>query len=401
VFVETEAGVPMQRVLPPASPDIALIDASSWSDARIQETILQDFQSPFDLGRSVFRARVFRGVDGDVLFFKCDHIVIDHWSVRLCIEDLKKIYAAELTGTKPVLDPLPAEYSEFVEWERKAMEGPVAERLWQYWKRKLGGELPILRLPSSRPRPAVLGSECGALLLAFTSEHWLGVQRIAREYRTTGYSVLLAVFEVLLYRYTGQDDVVIGTSVSGRENPKWVNMLGLFINVLPLRGNLSGNPTLAAFLVRTRDTVLEALEHQDFPFSLLVARLRQPRNLERIPIFQAFFNFLTDRSGTLRSLFMGVEDAVVEFGDSTLRPYMVLAQEEGRPEVSVQLAEIDGKLVGYFNYNLNILETATAEAMAADYISLLDSMIREPNTAINDLSIRETGRESDREKIVF
>jgi acyl carrier protein len=407
VFFESDTGIPMQRVLPSPAPDLILTDAGSWSDDEIREAILQDFQRPLALDQPMFRVCVFRQEEQDVLFFKFDHIIIDHWSVRICIEDLKKIYTAELAGSEAELEPLEAEYSEFVEWERKAVEGAQSEPLWEYWKEKLSGELPILRLPSSlrlpstRQRPAVLISRGEALPLGFTPEHWLGVQRIAREYRATGYSVLLAVFQVLLYRYTGQNDVVVGTSVSGRENPKWTNMMGLFINLLALRGDLAGGPTFADYLVRTRDTVLEALEHQEFPFSLLVARLRQPRNLERIPIFQSFFNFLTDRSGTLRALFMGVQDSVVEFGASKLRPYMVLAQQEGRPEVGVQLAEIDGQLVGYLNYNRDILDPATAEAMAAGYFQLLDTIIRDPNTPIDDLLPAAPAETAEREKFVL
>jgi acyl transferase domain-containing protein/acyl carrier protein len=401
IFFANDAGAPMQRILQSPRPDAGLVEASSWSDNEIKEAILQDFQRPFTLDRPMFRVTVFRGEDGDVVFFKLDHIIIDHWSVRLCIEDLRQIYVAELAGTEPALEPVGAEYAEFVEWESKAVQGGGSDELWEYWKRKLGGELPLLRLPSTRQRPAVLISRGEALPLALTPEHWLGVLRIAREYRATGYSFLLAAFQVLLYHYTGQTDIIVGTSVSGRENPRWTNTMGLFINLLALRGNLAGNPTFTEYLVRTRDTVLEALEHQEFPFALLATRLRQPRNLERTRIFQSFFNFLTDRSGALRSLFMGVHAGAVEFGASMLHPYMVVPQQEGRPEVGVQLAEMNGQLVGYLNYNCDVLDPETAEAMATDYCRLLDVIIRDPNTPIDDLLPGASGEASDREEILL
>ena len=401
VFFETDLGLPMQRVLPSPAPDLVLVDAGSWHDEEIREAILEDFQRPLALDQPMFRVCVFRRNDEDVVFFKFDHIIIDHWSVRVCIEDLKKIYTAELLGEEPALEPLLAEYSEFVQWEAAAFQSGGSDQHWEYWRSKLDGELPILQLPSSRQRPTVLISRGEALPLALTTEHWLGVQRIARDRRATGYSVLLAAFQVLLYRFTGQDNLIVGTSVSGRENPKWVNLMGLFINILPLRGDLSGSPTFAESVTRTRDTLLEALEHQDFPFSLLVTRLRQPRNLERIPIFQAFFNFLTDRSGTLRALFMGVQDSVVDFGNSKLHPYMVLTQQEGRPEVGLQLAEIDGQLVGYLNYNRDILDPATAEAMAACYSQLVSAIVRDPNTPIHDLLTGTPPEASDREEILI
>ncbi|MGA8087926.1 MAG: SDR family NAD(P)-dependent oxidoreductase [Terracidiphilus sp.] len=401
VFFTNEADAPMQRILQSPRLDVSLVEASSWSDEEIKQAILQDFQQPFALDSPMFRVSVFRAEKADVVFFKLDHIIIDHWSVHLCIEDLKQIYAAELAGTEPRLEPVRAEYAEFVEWESKAVQSPGSEQLWEYWKRKLGGELPILQLPSTRQRPAVLISRGEALPLAFTSEHWPEIVRIAREYRATGYSFLLAAFQILLYHYTGQNDIVVGTSVSGRENPRWKNTMGLFINLLALRGDLAGNPTFAEYLVRTRDTVLEALEHQEFPFSLLVTRLRQPRNLDRIPIFQSFFNFLTDRSGALRSLFMGVQASPVEFGASMLCPYMVVTQQEGRPEVGVQLAEMNGQLVGYLNYNCDVLDPATAKAMATDYCRLLDVILRAPNTPIDDLLPGTSGQASNREEILL
>jgi acyl transferase domain-containing protein len=401
IFFTNDADAPMQRILPSPRPDVSLVEASPWGDMEIKEAILQDFQRPFTLDRPMFRVTVFRREDGDVIFFKFDHIIIDHWSVRLCIEDLKKIYVAELAGTEPALAPAGAEYAEFVEWENKAVHGAGSNSLWEYWKQKLGGELPVLRLPSTRQRPAVLVPRGEALPLALTKEHWLGVSRIAREHRATGYSVLLAAFQALLFHYTRQTDIVVGTSVSGRENPRWSNTIGLFMNLLALRGDLSGNPTFAEYLVRTRDTVLEALEHQEFPFSLLVTRLRQPRNLDRIPIFQSFFNFLTDRSGALRSLFMGVQAGAVEFGDSMLHPYMVVPQQEGRPEVGVQLAEMNGQLVGYLNYNCDVLDPATAEAMATDYCRLLDAIIRDSNTPIDDLLPATSVEAPDREEILL
>ncbi len=401
VFFENDVGIPMQRILPSPRPDVVLVDASSLSDEEIKEEILDDFRRPLALDKPMFRVSGFRRGDEDVLFFKFDHIILDHWSVRLCIEDLRKIYTAELAGSEPDLEPIGAQYWEFVEWESKFAQGAESDKLWDYWKQKLGGELPVLKLPSSRERPAILVSRGKALPLSFSAEHWLGIQRVSRAHRATGYSLLLATFQILLYRYTGQTDIVVGTSVSGREDPRWANTVGLFINVLGLRCDLSGNPRFAEYLVRARDTVWEALEHQAFPLSLLLTRVRQPRSLERIPIFQSFFNFLTDRSGALRTLFMGVQDCAVEFGLSNLHPYMVVPQQEGRLEVSLQLAEVDGLLIGYLNYNSDVLDPTIAETMAADYCRLLDVIIHDPNTPIDDLLPGTSGEASDREEILL
>ncbi len=411
VFVENDAGIPMQRVLPDARPDVTLIDASSWSDEKVNEAVLQNFQRPLDLDRPLFCVAVFRRPDGDVLFFKVDHIVIDHWSTRLCLEDLRKLYTAELDGTEADMEPIRAQYRDFVEWEKSVVEGPGSEALWEYWKQKLGGELPILRLPSSDRRSSALMAEGRAFALAFDPDQWTHIQRIAREHRATGYSFLLAAFQVLLYRYTGQDDIVVGTSASGREDRRWENTIGLFINILPLRADLSGYPTFAEYLARARDTVLGALDHQAFPLSLLVTRLRPPRSVERIPVFQSFFNFVSDRSGTLGVLFEGAQDYELRFGKSTLRPHMEMTFQEvrsgrsmfamSRPEVIVQLAENQGQLVGYLNFNSDAMDRNIAEAMAADYCKLLDAIIRDPNQRIDELLPAPEHAEPQREEILL
>jgi hypothetical protein len=359
----------------------------------------------------MFCVSVFRCSDHDVLFFKVDHIIIDHWSARLFLEDLRKLYAAELNGAEADLAPIEAEYRDFVAWETAAVEEAGSETLWEYWKQKLSGELPILRLPSVGEHSGTLMAQGQALPLAFDQDLWAQAQRIAREHRATGYSFLLAAFQVLLYRYTGQEDLVVGTSASGREDPRWENMIGLFINLLPLRADLSGNPTFADYLGQARDTVLEGLDHQAFPFSLLVTRLRPPRTAKRIPVFQSFFNFLTDRSGVLGVLFEGVGGYELDFGQSTLRPHMAATLQDvrssramiamNRPELIMQLAEIQGHLVGYLNFNSDVLDKSIAAAMAADYSKLLAAIVHNPSTRIRDLLQDPLPVASEREEIVL
>ncbi len=411
VFLENDAGTPMQRVLSQVRPSVTIIDASSWRDEIVSDAVLQDFQRPLDLDRPMFCVSVFRCSDHDVLFFKVDHIIIDHWSARVCLEDLRKLYTAELSGIEADLEPIKAEYRDFVDWETAMVKGAGSEALWEYWKQKLSGELPILRLPSMGDRPATLMAQGRALSLTFDPDLWSNAQRIAREHRATGYSFLLAAFQVLLYRFTGQEDVVVGTSASGREDPRWENMIGLFINLLPLRADLSGNPTFADYLDRTRDAVLGALDHQAYPFSLLVTKLRPPRTLERIPVFQSFFNFLTDRSGVLGVLFEGVGDYELDFGLSTLRPHLAMTLQEvrsdrsmiamNRPEVIMQLAEIRGRLVGYLNFNSDVLDSRIAAAMAEDYCKLLDAIVHNPHKRIKDLLPDPLQVPSEHEEIVL
>ena len=411
VFLENDAGIPAQRVLPEVRPDLILIDANSWSEECVREAIVQDFQRPLTVDRPMFCVSVFRCSDHDVLFFKVDHIIIDHWSARVCLEDLRKLYAAELNGTEADLEPIETEYRDFVDWEAAVVDGEGSEALWEYWKQKLSGELPILRLPSVGKHSGALIAQGQALPMTFDPDTWEDAQRIAREHRATGYSFLLAAFQLLLYRYTGQEDIVVGTSASGREDPRWENMIGLFINLLPLRADLSGNPTFAEYLGRVRDTVLEALDHQAFPFSELVTRLRPPRTAKRNPVFQSFFNFLTDRSGVMGVLFGGGGGCALDFGRSTLRPHMARKLEEvrgartmtamNRPELMMHLAEIQGRLMGYLDFNSDVLDSGIAAEIAADYSRLLDAIVHNPNTRIKDLLPDPLPVASEREEIVL
>jgi len=401
ILLTNNEGVPMQRVLPQAQPNMILIDATTWAEAELKEKVIRDFQKTFALDHPLFRVSVYRQADGDVILLNVDHLIIDAWSLRRSFGELKKLYAAELQGNNAELEPLKTDYREFVESESNMIDGPESGRLWDYWKRKLGGELPLLRLPSSKPRPAVLVARGECIPLALNPQLSREVRRVAREYQATPYAFLLAAFQVLLHVYTGQEDIIVGTSASGRENPRWSDLVGYFVNLLPMRCDLSGNPRFAEHLERTRDTVLEAIDYGAFPFPLMVERLRIRRNLERSPVFQAFFNFLTDRSGELGPLFMGVRDCAVEFGSSTLRPSIIIPQQEGQSEIVLQLAEVEGELVGNLNYNSDVMDRATAEAMAASYCKILESIVLDPNLAIKELFPESKDADYGREEIVL
>jgi hypothetical protein len=324
------------------------------------------------------------------MLFVVDHLVIDASSLQICFEDLRKLYPAELTGGDAGLKPLTADYHDFVKWEAEVIEGAGSERLWDYWKTALKGNLPVLRLPSSLPRPAVLLPKGETIPLTFGPELSAAVHRLARENRTTPYSLLLAAYQVLLKAWCGQDDMIVGTSVSRRDDPRWSDVVGFFVNVLAFRGDLSGDPTFADHLARTRESVLGGLTHQEFPFPMIVNRLRLPRSMSHNPVFQAFLNFLMDRSGELGGLMVPEGGSAPRFGDSTLQPFMIIPQQEGQSEIVLQLAQVKDQLVGGLNYNTDILDRATAEAMALDYLEILQNAVRDPNQPISNLTTKSS-----------
>ena len=397
IFGTTDDGRPVQRVLPAAPPDLQIIDAANFSEAQLRDAVLRDFQRPFVLDRPLLRVTLYRRAGHDVMLLNVHHLVIDAWSLRVCFEDLKEIYSAEMsagangqrdaTRKNPArLEPLKGHYSDFVSWQAALVENSAADSEWNYWKEQLSGELPLLSLPSSKPRPTVLVAQGECLPLNFSSGLPAKVAQAAKDARVTNYAFLLAVFDVLLHLYTGQDDIIVGTSATGRETRGWTNVVGYFVNLLPLRADLSGDPTFAEHLTRTKKVILGALQHQDFPFSLLVERLRLRRTLDRSPVFQAFFNFLTDRNGELGPLFMGVGDCAIPFGNSVLSPSVIIPQQEGQSEIVLQLAEVEGELVGNLNYNSLILDRPTADAMALAFSNLLETVLADPQIRLSEIS---------------
>jgi len=400
-FTETEEGQPIQQVLPVLRPQLTLVDAVEWDEKNFKERVLEDFDRPFDFDHSLLRVSLFRRSGHDVILFTVHHILLDAWSLRICFQDLKRLYTAQIEGTEPGLEPIVAGFHEFVEWESSFSQGPEGERLWAYWRRQLGGELPLLRLPSTRQRPSEVSPTGAWAPLALDDSIALSVRRIARDYNTTPYTVLLAVFQALLHRYCGQDDVIVGTSAFARDNPRWMNLVGYFVNVLPIRADMSGNLTFEDHLVRCRETVLNAIEHQQLPFPIIVARLRLPRSLQRTPVFQSFFNYLTDRDGELSSLFVPNGDRIVKFGESTLRPFMVVPQQLGQSEVVIQMFEVEGRFVGFLNYNVDVLDHATAASMAADYSSLLSAVTLNPKARLDELPIQADAEGFCLEEFVF
>src|SRR5438034_496958 len=282
--------VPTQHVHARMSLDFEERDVTDWSEARLHAHLLEQAQCPFDLHRGpVWRVRLLRNAaGGDVLLLVFHHIAYDLWSMMTLLTELTSLYASAKAGTVVALPPVRYQYFDFAHWQSE-MLAAEGERLWVYWQDQLAGELPILRLPTDFDRPPVQ-SYAGA-----THRHPLpprlvdALSGLARAEETTLFTVLLAGFQLLLHRHSGQDDVVVGSPVVGRSRAEFEHVLGYFLNALPLRASFSGNPTFRAFLHGARDCVRGALEHRDYPVELLVERLKPPRSAARPVLFQTMF----------------------------------------------------------------------------------------------------------------
>jgi hypothetical protein len=349
--------------------------------------VTREFKRSFDVQKSMFRIPVFRRNDCDVILFVFHHLVVDGTSVPLCFGELRDLYTAELTGQPMQLPSPKATFREFVDWEAKLVNSPALQRLWDYWKEELSGALPLLALPLSRPRPATFLPRGEQIILEFDNDLTRAIHDAARQSKVTTFSFLLAAFQILLCFYSGQDELVVGTSSSTRDLAKWENTVGCLVNLFPIRSRFCRDDTFAEHLAGTRKTVLAALDHQGIPFSLLVERLRIRRDFGCPPLFQAFFNFLTERPGDLGRFLLGVQDATVQFGSSVLTPWMDLTNPETQSDIMLYLADFGEEIRGYFRYNADVVDESVVRSMTADYHAIVRAIGANPNVPISQLPI--------------
>lgn len=354
------------------------------------------YRRPFDLEQGpVFRAQLFtRDATDHVLLLTVHHIVYDAWSLWLNLEELRQLYAAETGHQQPALAPLNRGYEDFVRAQQLRLEGESGERDWVFWRDALAGELPTLNLPLDHPRPALRGFDGASLKFALDVELTTRLKTLAQAQGVTPFMLLLAAFQVLLHRYSGQDDILVGSPTMGRSDPELSNIVGYFVNMVVLRSDLSGNPGFDVLLGKVRRTVLEALEHQDFPFPLLVEKLRPPRDPSNSPLFQASFVLQKERKGG------GMIESVAASGSSGANgtqgrfdwgglamEYFELPQQEGQFDLELELLDAGGTLFGSFKYNRDLFEAATIERLARNFTCLLEGVAETPDAPIDALPI--------------
>ena len=278
----------VQRVHESSGTWLRVEDAASWTETELRLRLEEEAHWPFDLEAGpLFRAFLFRRSDREyVLMMSVHHTICDFWSVAVVLHELGLYYPAEHSGVAVELPALEFQYTDFVRWQAEMLAGPEGESHWAYWRKQLAGRLPCLNLPTDRPRPAVESHRGAETSIVLDSGLTQKLITVGGSRGTSLYMTLLAAFQVLLGRYSGQEDFVIGLPVAGRNRPGLAGLVGDFVNTAPMRADLTNDPTFETLLTRVRQTVLDGLEHQDFPFSLLVDRLqpeRRPEPLADLP----------------------------------------------------------------------------------------------------------------------
>ncbi|HEV2852271.1 MAG TPA: amino acid adenylation domain-containing protein [Thermoanaerobaculia bacterium] len=387
----TSRGEPVQRVHPRGESAIEEVDAQGWSDHRLADYLSAEGQRPFDLENGPLMRVVLltRAALEHVLLLSMHHVITDFWSLGLMIDDLALLYPALKAGERVELSPPGLLYTDYVRWQEEGLAGPEGERLWEYWRSRLGGELPVLDLHADRPRPRVQTHE-GAALQVHLSPHLSGrLKELGREQGATPFVTLLAAFEVLLHRYTGQEDFLVGTVTAARTRAGFARTLGYFVNSLVLRADVDGDPGFGALLARTRADALGAFEHQDFPFPLLVERLQPERDPSRSPLFQAMFVLqkaqLADGQ-ELTACALGEPGAHADVGGLRLE-IVPLEQRIAQFDLTLTLGEVGEAFVASFDYNVQLFDAATVARWGRHFERLLSGIAADPAAPVSELPL--------------
>ena len=371
-------GKPVQSVQETEIP-FETISAQGWTESELKQQVIQAYQRPFNLEQSPpLRASLFTGAKQDVFLLVIHHIVRDGWSMLLLIDELRQLY---LSRTDDLAIPVEADYQDYVKWqtERLASDG---ERLWRYWQRQLA-DLSVLDLPSDRARSSQPkhGGTYTFKLASGTQQ----LQELAQAEGATLFMTLLAAFQVLLHRYTGQDDIVVGSPTAGR-SAAFARTVGYFVNLVALRAKFAENITFKAFLAQVRQTVLEAITYQDYPLSLLVERLQPQRDSSHSSLFNVTFVLIEEPpqfGHEVTKLLGSDESAVVDWGGLKLQPF-VIPQEEGQFDLSLEVGEAHGCV---FKYNRNLFDEATIARMAGHFQTLLEGIVANPEQPVSQLPL--------------
>ncbi len=331
---------------------------------------------PFDLARSpLWRVKLLRlHAEEHLLVLVFHHIINDGWSVGVFLRELSALYEAQLHGTSPALPPLPIQFADYACWQREYMTGEPLAELLAHWKQHLAGAPALLELPTDKSRPAVQRYRGAQVSLRLSAELTTQIKAFSQSHGATLFMTLLAAWQTLLARYSGQEHIVVGTPIAGRSHVETESLLGFFVNTLALHGDLAGAPTFLELLQRTRERCLQAYAHQELPFEKLVEELQPERSLSYAPIFQVMFAL--QNAPTARE----------QFGDLQLSS-VPLASTTAKFDLSLDVYELRDELEARLEYDTDLFEAATATRLLEHFHTLLAAAIAVPTQRLSALPL--------------
>jgi len=382
---EVDGELPRQRVHRRQPPSVARVDLAALPTAerrrQARRLARAEARRPFDLGRGpLVRLRLLRlAGDEHLAVLALHHVVADGWSLGVLLGELSELYTARAEGRPPALPALPVQYPDFARWQRRQLRGELLEKLTDYWRRALAGAPMTLELPTDRPRPTVRSYRAGSCELRLPPPLVDNLDATARRLGATPYMVLLGTFQLLLHRLCHQRDLLVGSPIANRDRVEVEGLIGLFVNTLVMRSELTrldpgADPSWRRLLGRVRETTLEAYGHQEMPFERLVEELQPERQLSRSPVFQALFVF---QNAPLEP------PALPEIG-SRLLP---LDPGGAKFDLALALWPAEGSLAASLEVAADLFDPTTARRLLAYFRNLLAGALATPDRRLSELPL--------------
>ena len=344
-------------------------------EAQARHAITAEIQRSFDLERApLLRTTILELGEGEwMLLLVIHHIISDGWSIGVFIREVTEIYAAFAAGQPSPLPELPIQYVDVAYWQRQWLRDETMQHQIDYWKTQLGPNLPILRVPTDHPRPAVQTFEGATQFFLFPKELTEGLKILGQQEGATLFMTLMAAWQILLHYYSNQDDIVVGTDSANRNRDETEQLIGIFVNQLVIRTSLAGQPTVRETIQRVRETTLAAYAHQDAPFDRVVEALKPERDLSRTPLFQVklVFQNVTLPEKALPNL--QISSMEVERGTAKF-------------DLLLNVADVERGLLGWLEYNTSLFESSTITQMIGQFELLLYTIVSKPDAALNALT---------------
>lgn len=380
-------GQAAQIIAPQLSLHIPQIDLSeipeSEQENHVEQLAGEEARKPFDLSRGpLMRVTLLCLREDDyVVLFSMHHIISDGWSMGVLIREIAVLYDAFVNGKSSPLPKLTLQYADYARWQQRRLSGPVMETQLDYWKKQLGNDDSILELPLDYSRPAVKTYNGSYVTFKLSRKLTNSLNNLSRQAGCTPFMTLLAAFQTLLFRYTGQEEISIGSPIANRTRAETEGLIGFFVNTLVLRSNLSGNQSFNSLLKQVREVTLGAYAHQDLPFEKLVEVVQPDRDMSHSPLFQVMF------------VLQNTPNQAIKLQNLTMQ---MLEAERGvaKFDLTLNMGEGPDGLGGLLEYNTDLFQKSTIQRMLKHFEILLKGIVAEPEQPISDLSLLTKAEET-------
>ncbi|OUL26115.1 non-ribosomal peptide synthetase [Nostoc sp. 106C] len=373
-------GEAIQIINPLQKLTIKLIDLTvlppQKRETEAQHLVNKEAGQPFDLITGpLVRSTLLRLSEAEhILLFTMHHIVSDGWSTDILVREVATLYESYSNGKPSVMPELPIQYADYAVWQRQWLQGEVLATHLEYWKQQLGDNLPVLELPTDRSRPHIQSYRGAVQSFQLPQDVTVALKTLSQQEGCTLFMTLLAAYKVLLYRYTSNEDIVVGSPIANRDRSEIEGLIGFFVNTLVLRTNLSDNPTFRELLGRVREVTLGAYDHQDLPFDVLVEELKPRRDLSHTPLFQVMF------------VLQNAPMSAVELSGLSLQA-LQSESSTAKFDLTLLMEETESGIRGGLEYNTDLFDAATIARMVAHLQTLLAGIVANPNQQIAQLPL--------------